>query len=227
MPATKKDQREAQKNINRRKAGEKNLRIAQILGAAKKVFIAKGYDKASVREIALEAGFTTGAIYAYFKGKGELYGRILDEVLHIQLDYLKKASQVKAPISEKLEALSMAYMTFAVDFPGEFKLLAIHFKKLDLQEELKKRLDDKFSKALGLVADVFAEGIQQGCFPRDLDKKEAAFLLYLATEGMLYATRYDYAPEFDFAPADLLDRIVRYLIAGMKTTGPIEKNNRE
>jgi AcrR family transcriptional regulator len=225
MPATKKDQQEAQKNINRRKAGEKNRRIAQILGAAKKVFIAKGYDKASVREIALEAGFTTGAIYAYFKGKGELYGRILDEALHIQLDYLKKASQVKAPILEKLEALPMAYMTFAVDFPDEFKLLAIHFKKLDLPEELKKRLDDKFSKALTLVTNIFAEGIQQGCFPRDLDKKESAFLLYLATEGMLYATRYDYSPEFDFAPADLLDRIVRYLIAGMKTAGSIEKND--
>lgn len=226
MPATKKVQQEAPpKNINRRKAGERNLRIAQILGAAKKVFIAKGYDKASVREIALEAEFTTGAIYVYFKGKGELYGRILDEILDLQLNYLKKASQVKAPILKKLEALPMAYMKFAVDFPDEFKLLAIHFKKLDLPEELNKRLDDKFLKCLALVSNVFAEGIQQGCFSENLDKNKAAFLLYLATEGMLYATRYDYSPEFDFAPADLLNKSVRYLIAGMKTVGSIEKSD--
>lgn len=225
MPATKKNQREAKKKINRRKANEKSLRIAQILGAAKKVFLAKGYDKASVREIALEAEFTTGAIYVYFKGKGELYGWILDEILDIQLNYLKKASQVEAPILEKLEALAMAYMKFAIDFPDEFKLLAIHFKKLDLPEELMKRLDDKFSKCLALVSNAFAEGIQQGCFPGDLDKNKAAFLLYLTTEGLLYATRYDYTPEFDFAPADLLNKIVRYLIAGMKTAGSIEKSD--
>ena len=225
MQATKKVQRKTKKTISRRKAREKDLRIEQIVGAAKKVFVAKGYDKASVREIALEAEFTTGAIYVYFKGKGELYGRILDEILDIQLDYLKKASQAKAPILEKLEAIAMAYMTFAVDFPDEFKLLAIHFKKLELPEELQKSLHEKFLKCLALVSNVFEEGIKQGCFPAKLDKNEAAFLLYLATEGLLYATRYDYSPEFDFAPADLLDRIVRYLIAGMQTGGSIEKNN--
>lgn len=225
MPPTKKVQGEAKKNINRHKARGRDLCIAQILGAAKKVFIAKGYDNASVREIALEAEFTTGAIYTYFKGKGELYGRILDEVLDIELNYLKKASQAKAPILEKLEALAMAYLKFAADFPEEFKLLAIHFKKLNLPEELKKRLDDKFSKCLALVSNVFGEGIQQGCFPGSLDKHEAAFLLYLATEGMLYATSYDYSPEFDFAPDYFLDRIVRYLIAGMRTAGSIEKSD--
>jgi AcrR family transcriptional regulator len=83
MPATKKVQGEAPKNVNRHKARGRDLCIAQILGAAKKVFIAKGYDKASVREIALEAEFTTGAIYTYFRDKGERNGRILDEVLDI------------------------------------------------------------------------------------------------------------------------------------------------
>jgi hypothetical protein len=81
------------------------------------------------------------------------------------LPILKKASQAKAPILEKLESLAMAYLKFAVDFPEEFKLFAIHFKKLDLPEELKKRLYDKFSKRLALVSNVFAEGIQQDAFP--------------------------------------------------------------
>ena len=225
MPPAKRIHRETKKIINRRKAHEKDLRIAQILGAAKKVFIAKGYDKASVREIALQAEFTTGAIYLYFKGKDELYGRILDEIIDIQYKYLEKATQVDAPILEKLEALTMAYLKFSIEFPDEFSLLAIPTKKLGIPAELKKRIDDKQLKCLTLVSDVFAEGIRQGCFPGNLDKNEAAFLLYLVTEGLLYTSRYDYSPEFNFAPTDLLNKIVSYLIAGMKTPGSTSELN--
>jgi AcrR family transcriptional regulator len=36
------------------------------------VFAEQGYDRAGVQEIARRAGFTTGAIYGRFRGKGEL-----------------------------------------------------------------------------------------------------------------------------------------------------------
>ena len=216
MPATNKALQDPKKVIRRRKATERNNRIAQILGAAKKVFIAKGYDQASVREIALAAELTTGAIYLYFKGKGELYGRILEEIMEIEIDYLRKASHVNAPVFEKLEALAMAHLTFDLDFPDESNLLAIDFDTLDIPEKLKKSLDDMVVQTLTLISNVFAEGIQQGYFPGNLDKREAAFLLYSATEGLLYTTSYDYSPEFQFSPVDLVHKVVHYLIAGMQ-----------
>lgn len=215
MPSTTKALPDAGKVIHRRRAAERHHRIDQILGAAHKVFIARGYDQASVREIALEAELTTGAIYVYFKGKGELYGRILNRILDIELDYLKKAADVKGPVFKKLEAIAMAHLAFDTEFPDESNLLAIDFDKLDVPEALKKSLDDKVVESLALISNVFAEGIQQGVFPATLDKNEAAFLLYSATEGLLYTTMYDYSPEFDFTPADLVNKVVRYLIAGM------------
>ena len=42
------------------------------MAAAATVFAEKGYDRATVQEIARLAGFTTGAIYGRFQGKAEL-----------------------------------------------------------------------------------------------------------------------------------------------------------
>jgi AcrR family transcriptional regulator len=42
------------------------------VAAAATVFAEKGYDRATVQEIARRAGFTTGAIYGRFRGKAEL-----------------------------------------------------------------------------------------------------------------------------------------------------------
>jgi AcrR family transcriptional regulator len=44
----------------------------RLVAAAAEVFAEQGYDRAGVQEIARRAGFTTGAIYGRFRGKGEL-----------------------------------------------------------------------------------------------------------------------------------------------------------
>jgi AcrR family transcriptional regulator len=44
----------------------------RLVAAAATVFAEKGYDRATVQEIARRAGFTTGAIYGRFRGKAEL-----------------------------------------------------------------------------------------------------------------------------------------------------------
>ncbi len=50
----------------------------RLLDAAQAVFARKGYHGASVDEIAREAGATTGALYANFAGKEDLFLELLD-----------------------------------------------------------------------------------------------------------------------------------------------------
>ncbi len=47
-------------------------RSAQILDAAARVFARKGYQRATIRQIAAEAGVAEGTIYNYFKSKRHL-----------------------------------------------------------------------------------------------------------------------------------------------------------
>jgi len=59
--------------IRERKKREKRQREAVILEAAKKLFFAKGYVKATMDEIALAAEISKPTIYQYFKNKDHLY----------------------------------------------------------------------------------------------------------------------------------------------------------
>jgi AcrR family transcriptional regulator len=51
----------------------RNDKKKQLLEAALHVFATQGFEKASMREIAANAGMTTGAIYYHYKNKDDLY----------------------------------------------------------------------------------------------------------------------------------------------------------
>ncbi len=50
----------------------------RLIEAAKKEFLEKGYNKASLRNICAKAGVTTGALYFFFENKEELFAEIVD-----------------------------------------------------------------------------------------------------------------------------------------------------
>lgn len=51
-----------------------------ILDTAKKEFMEKGYNDASVRSIAKQAGLTTGAIFRYFPDKESLFAALVSQL---------------------------------------------------------------------------------------------------------------------------------------------------
>ena len=55
---------------------------ARLVAAAAQVFSTRGFAPSSLRQVAEEAGLTTGAIYSNFQSKAELAVAVLDEQLH-------------------------------------------------------------------------------------------------------------------------------------------------
>ena len=66
---------------SRRKQAVVAVKRELIRSAAKQLFAEQGLDGTSVREIAKQAGYTTGAIYFHYANKEELYADILRESL--------------------------------------------------------------------------------------------------------------------------------------------------
>lgn len=58
--------------LNRRQAAKVATR-AKLLAAAKALFEAVGHERATIRDIAAKAGMSTGAVFANFKDKADLY----------------------------------------------------------------------------------------------------------------------------------------------------------
>jgi len=67
-------------NILSRKEREREAHRRDILDAAEKVFITKGYHKATVEQIAQEADFSVGTLYNFFKSKEEMYVKVLEKI---------------------------------------------------------------------------------------------------------------------------------------------------
>jgi AcrR family transcriptional regulator len=56
---------------------EKEVRTAEIEQAARKVFLSRGFQAATIQEIAEEAGIAKGTVYLYYKSKDDLYAALL------------------------------------------------------------------------------------------------------------------------------------------------------
>ena len=69
---------EAQPRLNRRQAAKVRTR-QKVLEAARGLFAERGYEPATIRDIAKGAGMSTGAVFANFQDKAELFEAVLTE----------------------------------------------------------------------------------------------------------------------------------------------------
>jgi len=106
---------------NRRAAVSERKREI-ILDAARDVFAEEGLDGASLRAIAVRAGYTPAALYFHFDSKEALYAALL----HDSLGALGRAvaaavSQAKGP-EQELKAAAMAFFDFYAQNPRDLDL---------------------------------------------------------------------------------------------------------
>ena len=69
---------ESQPRLNRRQAAKVRTR-QKVLDAARGLFAERGYEPATIRDIAKGAGMSTGAVFANFQDKAELFEAVLTE----------------------------------------------------------------------------------------------------------------------------------------------------
>ncbi len=60
-----------------RRALAKQRTRQRLLGAARRLFTSRGYDAATIRDIASEADLSTGAVFASFSDKAELFNEVI------------------------------------------------------------------------------------------------------------------------------------------------------
>ena len=63
---------------------------AQILDAARELFVEQGYDKTSLREVADSVGVTKAALYYHFRSKEDLFVALLEPLNEVGLDFVEE-----------------------------------------------------------------------------------------------------------------------------------------
>jgi AcrR family transcriptional regulator len=105
-------------------AARTETKRAQILDGARVVFMAAGFDGASMEAIAHAAGVSKGTLYSYFNGKDELFTTLIAEcqnrILEESFRNLDKATDLR----ENLEKLARTYLD-TVREPENLALLRV------------------------------------------------------------------------------------------------------
>jgi AcrR family transcriptional regulator len=106
-----------------RRERENENRRNEIIQAAEKIFISRGFTKATMKRIAEEAGFAKGTVYNYFENKEDLYLAVGSRSVQKLNEFYKKAILNSNSKLNQLRSLGFAYYNFAKKFPGYANIL--------------------------------------------------------------------------------------------------------
>ncbi len=135
------------KSYGTRREVQKADTRALILGTARKLFQERGFDDATVRAIATEAGIGTGTVFAHFPDKQSLLvATVIDELQRVQEEAWSTIPK-GAPLLERLLHLASVGFAYWCDRPSLSGaiLREMYFTPGPAQEQLHE-LDQKAMK---------------------------------------------------------------------------------
>jgi AcrR family transcriptional regulator len=165
--------------IAERKLEEKQEMHKRILDGARKIFLEKGYDQASMRNIAQEINYSPGSLYFYFKDKSEIFQELHKEGFRLLLSQLKVLDKVGDPF-ERLKAAGRVFIQFAQENKDYYNLMFI------VDEQPKDPLaggfqiaEETISHMHGIVRECQKKGKLQG-----MDSEYFTFMIISVVHGI-------------------------------------------
>ena len=117
---------------------------ADLLEAAARVFTRHGYERASIAEIADEAGYSHGAVYSNFDGKDDLFLALYEQWLARRVAEIDATWSQDGTLAERARAVADDWMRRLSNDPAPFllrlELTARAAHDRDLQEKLATRV---------------------------------------------------------------------------------------
>lgn len=89
----------------------------KILEAAKKIFLIKGFDGATMQEIADEAGINKALLHYYFRKKEILFKTVFQQVFKVFIPNIQQLMSSDKPIKTKIKLFVEAYMDLLIQNP--------------------------------------------------------------------------------------------------------------
>ena len=97
-----------------RPSDDDSAKRRQIIEGAAKVFLAQGFDAASMGEIARAAGVSKGTLYVYFENKEQLFQAIVSEQCQAQAEAIFTFDPDDHDVEAVLTRLGIQYVEFLV-----------------------------------------------------------------------------------------------------------------
>jgi AcrR family transcriptional regulator len=133
----------------------RSARRAQLLGAAREVFVAQGFHSAAMDDIADRAGVSKPVLYQHFPGKLDLYLALLDASIEALLAAVRDGLAGTTDNKLRVTATTQAYFDFVSDPGGAFRL--VFESDLTSEPSVRARVERVLQECAEVVSEVIAE----------------------------------------------------------------------
>ena len=174
-----------------RKERERNRRQNDILDAAEEVFFTKGFNEATMADVAEKAELSKGTLYLYFKNKEALYLGINLRAMEALKRKFEETLREHDKASSKVLALGLAYIDYAIEYPYYFKTMSFvealqleSYERIN-EDTLMQKCHIAGSGILQLLADTVKLGQEAGYLRPELNPMKTAILLWASSNGVI------------------------------------------
>lgn len=152
-----------------RRALAKQQTRDKVVQAAREMFIERGYDGATIRDIARAAGMSTGAVFASFADKTELFDAILSEEFAALEIPMRNAAATAPSAREALAGMfGAAYRLHTARLPLVQAALAASWTRTTEADQLRR---ESLRPVRALVTEVLERGVERGELTRRFDPR--------------------------------------------------------
>ncbi len=138
------------------KTREREARIQMIMDAAERVFATTPFDRASMREIAKEAGMAPSSIYRYFPNQEALFTEIVMRN-QVGLNRLLDRSIEKSDVENAPGNLVRTFITFIAENDTYFRMMTILMSQGSLNRETSHKIIPVMNDTLDVLERLLAK----------------------------------------------------------------------
>ena len=198
----------------RPRRGERRLITrGQLLDAAERVFARDGLRGASVDTIALEAGYSTGAVYSNFKGKEDLFLTLVEERIDPRLAKVYEALETEfAEGAPPLEA-ARRFVAMLREERDAFLLLIDFWGQAVRDPKAAERFAERHGRLQAIIARLLSSAAD-GQNESTLAPDELATILIALANGFVI----ERLANPDAVPDDLFGHAIGALLRGARSS---------
>jgi AcrR family transcriptional regulator len=183
--------------------------------AAGTVFAERGYDRASLDDVAVAAGLTKGAVYSSFASKEELFYALMRERIRERLELVNKAVERQATVRDITRDAGSA-LAELISSQAEWHLLFIEFWARAVRDpDLRGEFARERRSARGLIASL----LQEQAAEANVELPAPADQLAVAVLALANGIAIEHIADPDTVDASTFGVILDLLLDGLTVPG--------
>jgi AcrR family transcriptional regulator len=166
--------------LKERKERDREEMRETILQSAHRLFVDKGFEDVSIRNIAEAIEYSPATIYLYFKDKNEIFYALHGEAFEKFNQFMAPLTEVKDPF-KRLIRMGERYMEFTFHYPKYYDIMFIMQAPMDCDVNSEEWKEGE--RAHCQLENLVKECHETGHF-RNKEYKTLSFLIWSTMHGM-------------------------------------------